>query len=191
MKNRNCMLEEPLSGSCLMQISRFLSVLVVIWGRPRSSLPSPLKYLELWGYSKLNPEDVVQVCLKVYLVHQIYRVVDFFHAVNFPYYRGFGLDLWSSFLEHALFQSVLDLCPNVHPTIQMSETNTAYVQIGQEDCVLPVPPSACPRTRKSLVQIWTVCYSFSYSTLTQQISEEASIFIWHGRKKLPSHRSSL
>lgn len=91
MKDRNCGLEERLSGSCLMKMSRFLSVLVVIWGRPRSNLPSQLKYLELRGYSKLNPEDVVQVCLKVYLVHQIYSVVDFFPYSKFSLLSQFWI----------------------------------------------------------------------------------------------------
>lgn len=118
-------------------------------------------------------------------------MVDFFHAVNFPYYRKFRLNLWS-FFEHLSFQTALDLCPNVHPTIQMSETNTAYVQIGQEDCILPVAPSACPRTRKSLVQVWTVYRSFFLFHIDSAGFRGSLDFhlAWK-EKQLPSHHSSL
>lgn len=112
--------------------------------------------------------------------------VNFFPCSKFPllllFWIGSAVGWVFFFLEYLSFQTVLDLCPNAHPAIQMSETNTAYVHTGQEGCVLPVPPSACPRTRRSLVQSGQYIAPFSYSTLTQQVAEEAEIFIWRGRK---------
>lgn len=72
-KESNCVLEEPLSGSCLMEMSQFLC--------PHCDLrQTQIKYCESQGYSKPDPGDVVQV----YVVHQTQSKVDFFPGHSFP-----------------------------------------------------------------------------------------------------------
>lgn len=89
-------------------------------------------------------------------LHKIYRVQwIFFHMAIFPFFYSLGLGLWSFFF----FQLSLT-CVQMHIPRSRCLKQIQTARMGQDDCMLPVLPSACPRTGKSLVQVQAVCCSF-------------------------------
>lgn len=155
-------------------------VLVVIWGRPRSSLPSQLKYLELRGYSKLNPEDVVEVSQSVPCAPDIVWWI-FSHAINFPYYHSFGLDLWwvlfgfllGFFLSTFLSKLSLTCIQMYIPQSRCLKQIQSMCKLGRRTVFCQFPLLLAQGQGNPVCKSGQYIATFSYSTLTQQASEEA------------------